>query len=246
MPAISFASRSGLKVRGVELRSAPELVSVKSLVDNPNTDGIHLEERNNVKIYNSFISTGILFHKLSNPSSCLPYKHLHALLRKSKPCSLPHVALTSSKRGISTSTITNTVFNVLSVAAVGDDVTGDSKAFKNTACNASCSSQIFFGVQRTIFKGSCVSHLIFQYGYKVRIFSLSLLIVLMMKNSLAFGLDNKKTIVTLMAPDGLEAWSPKTSKQEWLVFISIKENVIARGWSYIQQRREMVESSWQA
>ena len=64
----------------------------------------------------------------------------------------------------------------------------------------------------------------------------------MMKNSLAFGLDNKKTIVTLMAPDGLEAWSPKTSKQEWLVFISIKENVIARGWSYIRQRREMVES----
>ncbi|KAK7818794.1 hypothetical protein CFP56_040953 [Quercus suber] len=60
-----------------------------------------------------------------------------------------------------------------------------------------------------------------------------------MKNSLAFGLDNKKTIVTLMAPDRLEAWSPKTSKQEWLVFISIKENVIARGWSYIRQIREM-------
>ncbi|KAK7814409.1 hypothetical protein CFP56_003183 [Quercus suber] len=28
------------------------------LVDSPNMDGIHLEERNNVKIYNSFISTG--------------------------------------------------------------------------------------------------------------------------------------------------------------------------------------------
>ena len=68
----------------------------------------------------------------------------------------------------------------------------------------------------------------------------------MMKNSLAFGLDNEKITVTLMAPDGLNAASPKTSKQEWLVFISIKGNVINRGWSYIWQRREMVESSWQA
>ncbi|KAK7818791.1 hypothetical protein CFP56_040954 [Quercus suber] len=168
MPAISFASSSGLKVRGVELRSAPELASIKSLVDNPNTDGIHWEERNNVKIYNSFISTAILFHKLSNPSSCLPYVHITetfaCIIKKIKSLfpSLPHVALTSTKRGISTSTITNTVFNVLSVAAVGDDVIGDSKAFKNTACNASCYSQIFFGVQRTIFKGPCVSYLIFQ------------------------------------------------------------------------------------
>ena len=70
--------------------------------------------------------------------------------------------------------------------------------------------------------------------------------VLMMKNSLAFGLDNEKITVTLMVPDGLNAASPKTSKQEWLVFISIKGNVITRGWSYIWQRREMVESSWQA
>ena len=75
---------------------------------------------------------------------------------------------------------------------------------------------------------------------------MSLLIVLMTKKSLAFGLDYEKIIITLVAPDGVEAESPKTSKQEWLVFINIKGNVIARGWSYIWQRREMVESSWQA
>ncbi|KAK7814408.1 hypothetical protein CFP56_003184 [Quercus suber] len=92
------------------------------------------------------------------------------------------------------------VFNVLSIAAVGDGVIDDSKAFKNTACNVSCSSQIFLRGTAYNFYGAL---LCYQYGYKI--------------------------IVTLMAPDGLEAGWPKTSKQEWLAFISIKGNVIARG-----------------
>ena len=176
---------------------------------------------------------------------------MHALLRKSKPRSFSLVALTSSKRGTSTSTITIMVFNVLSVAAVGDGVIDDSKAFKNTAWNAFCSSQTFlqgttYSFQGTLWNPSHLSGCVISMVRRWDFFSLSLLIVLMTKKSLAFGLDYEKIIITLVAPDGVEAESPKTSKQEWLVFINIKGNVIARGWSYIWQRREMVESSWQA
>ncbi|KAK7818790.1 hypothetical protein CFP56_040955, partial [Quercus suber] len=62
----------------------------------------------------------------------------------------------------------------------------------------------------------------------------SLLVDFEIKNSLAFWLDNEKIDGTLMAPDGFEAWSPKT------------RDVIAQGWSYKWQMREMVEYSWQA
>lgn len=39
---------------------------------------------------------------------------------------------------------------------------------------------------------------------------------------LAFWLDNENVDGTLMAPDGFEAWLPKTSMQESLNFISIR------------------------
>ena len=64
------------------------------------------------------------------------------------------MALTSSKRSTCTTTITNMVFNVLSITAVGDGVIDDSKAFKNTACNASCSSQIFLWGTAYNFQGA--------------------------------------------------------------------------------------------
>ncbi|KAK7818782.1 hypothetical protein CFP56_040949 [Quercus suber] len=63
--AMIFASSSDLKLIGLRIKNSPKF--------HFGFDQIHLEKTNNVKIYNSFISTGILFCKLSIPSSCLPY-----------------------------------------------------------------------------------------------------------------------------------------------------------------------------
>ncbi|KAK7814411.1 polygalacturonase [Quercus suber] len=68
--AMIFASNSDLKLNALRIKNNPKF---HFGFDHPNTSRIHLEETNNVKIYNSFISTGILFHKLSIPSSYLPY-----------------------------------------------------------------------------------------------------------------------------------------------------------------------------
>nr|POF26515.1 hypothetical protein CFP56_40120 [Quercus suber] len=57
---------------------------------------------------------------------------------------------------------TRTLYSVLSFAAVGDGAIDGSKAFKNTACNASCSSQIFLRGTVYNFQGAlCIpSHLL--------------------------------------------------------------------------------------
>lgn len=73
MQAISFDFCFDLTIRGVTIKNSPtfhmalnmcknvhvERIGIKAPADSPNTDGIHLEKTNNVKIYNSFISSGM-------------------------------------------------------------------------------------------------------------------------------------------------------------------------------------------
>jgi polygalacturonase len=73
MQAISFDFSFELTIRGVRVENSPkfhmafnmcknvhvERISIKAPANSPNTDGIHLEKTNNLKIYNSFISSGM-------------------------------------------------------------------------------------------------------------------------------------------------------------------------------------------
>ncbi|KAF5746692.1 polygalacturonase [Tripterygium wilfordii] len=70
--AIRFFMSSNLTVKGLKIKNSPqfhfrfdncqnvhvESLSIKSPAESPNTDGIHIENTNNVQIYNSLISNG--------------------------------------------------------------------------------------------------------------------------------------------------------------------------------------------
>ena len=74
MQAISF--EFDLRIRGVRIKNSPtfhialnmcknvhvERIGIKAPANSPNTDGIHLEKTNNVKIHNSFTSSGMQVH----------------------------------------------------------------------------------------------------------------------------------------------------------------------------------------
>lgn len=70
--AIRFFMSSNLTVKGLKVKNSPqfhfrfdgcqnvhiELLNIKAPAGSPNTDGIHIENTNNVKIYNSAVSNG--------------------------------------------------------------------------------------------------------------------------------------------------------------------------------------------
>lgn len=72
LQAIRFFMSSNLRVQGLEVKNSPqfhfkfdncqnvliESLTIKSPALSPNTDGIHLQNSNNVKIYNSLVSNG--------------------------------------------------------------------------------------------------------------------------------------------------------------------------------------------
>ena len=72
MQAIRFFMSSNLTVQGLKVKNSPkfhfrfdvcqfvdiELLNINSPAQSPNTDGIHIENTKNVKIYNSVISNG--------------------------------------------------------------------------------------------------------------------------------------------------------------------------------------------
>ena len=72
LQAIRFFMSTNLRVRGLKVKNSPqfhfrfdgcqnvhiELLNIKAPAGSPNTDGIHVENTNNVKIYNSAISNG--------------------------------------------------------------------------------------------------------------------------------------------------------------------------------------------
>ncbi|KAI5326247.1 hypothetical protein L3X38_035321 [Prunus dulcis] len=74
--ALRFLKSSNLKVQGISVQSSPkfhvcfddcqnvrlEFISINSLGDSPNTDGIHIEDSNNVEIHHSRISAGDSSH----------------------------------------------------------------------------------------------------------------------------------------------------------------------------------------
>jgi hypothetical protein len=89
MQAIKFFMSSNLTVQGLKVKNSPqfhfrfdacqyveiELLNIDAPAQSPNTDGIHIENTNNVKIYNSVISNG---NYMDIKFSCL----LHVLLQK--------------------------------------------------------------------------------------------------------------------------------------------------------------------
>jgi galacturan 1,4-alpha-galacturonidase len=72
MQAMRFFMSSNLIVQGLEVKNSPQfhfrfdncqdvtvqMLSIKSPPRSPNTDGIHIENTNNVQIYNSVVSNG--------------------------------------------------------------------------------------------------------------------------------------------------------------------------------------------
>ena len=72
MQAIKFFESTELAVKRLEIKNSPQFhfrfdgcqnvhidrLTINSPAKSPNTDGIHIENTNNVKIYNSVISTG--------------------------------------------------------------------------------------------------------------------------------------------------------------------------------------------
>lgn len=69
---------SNLIVKGLRVKNSPqfhfrfdgcqnvhiESLTIKAHAQSPNTDGIHIENTNNVEIYNSLISNGDFFYSL--------------------------------------------------------------------------------------------------------------------------------------------------------------------------------------
>lgn len=72
LQAVRFFMSSNLIVKGLKVKNSPqfhfrfdgcqnvhiELLNIKAPAGSPNTDGIHIENTNNVKIYNSAVSNG--------------------------------------------------------------------------------------------------------------------------------------------------------------------------------------------
>lgn len=72
MQAIKFFMSSNLTVQGLKIKNSPqfhfrfdncrnvhiESISISAPARSPNTDGIHIENTNDVQIYNSVISNG--------------------------------------------------------------------------------------------------------------------------------------------------------------------------------------------
>lgn len=75
LQAIRFFMSSNLTVQGLKVKNSPqfhfrfdvcqnvhiEMLNIKAPAGSPNTDGIHIENTNNVKIYNSAVSNGDSF-----------------------------------------------------------------------------------------------------------------------------------------------------------------------------------------
>lgn len=87
--AIRFFMSSNLTVKGVRVKNSPqfhfrfdgcqnvhiESLSIKSPAHSPNTDGIHIENTNNVRIYNSLISNGNYYKLLLMQSNSFSMCH---------------------------------------------------------------------------------------------------------------------------------------------------------------------------
>lgn len=72
LQAIRFFMSSNLRVQGLEVKNSPqfhfkfdncqnvliESLTIKSPALSPNTDGIHIQNSNNVKIYNLLVANG--------------------------------------------------------------------------------------------------------------------------------------------------------------------------------------------
>lgn len=73
--ALRFFMSSNLTVQGLKIKNSPQFhfrfdgcrdvlvdsLYIKAPSQSPNTDGIHIENTNNVKIYNTIISNGKIF-----------------------------------------------------------------------------------------------------------------------------------------------------------------------------------------
>lgn len=91
LQAIRFFTSSNLIVQGLKIKNSPQfhfrfdncrnvlvnLLNIKAPAESPNTDGIHVENTDDVKIYNSVVSNGNL---RSNKSSHLSSITLHSLI----------------------------------------------------------------------------------------------------------------------------------------------------------------------
>lgn len=93
MQAIRFFMSSNLTVQGLKIKDSPqfhfrfdgcrnvliESLSIKAPSQSPNTDGIHIENTNNVGIYNSMISNGNRLNPYSFRTKWLIRPHYHSL-----------------------------------------------------------------------------------------------------------------------------------------------------------------------
>lgn len=80
MQAIRFFMSSNLTIKGLKIKNSPqfhfrfdachgvrvESLTIKAPAQSPNTDGIHIENTNNVQIYNSIISNGEFSYKMTH------------------------------------------------------------------------------------------------------------------------------------------------------------------------------------
>lgn len=86
MQAIRFFMSTNITVKGIKVKNSPQFnfrfdgchgvyidsLNIKAPSLSPNTDGIHIENTNDVKIYNSLISNG---KNIENRSNTIKLKH---------------------------------------------------------------------------------------------------------------------------------------------------------------------------